>query len=397
MSNKIIKDAKLNTSSDKKKKKSEPKRLQQTTGGSSFGFSARNILLTIGAIIVLVSCIYVGYDQLRAKPIISVEDANGKKENYTMKELGYYIYTGEAQGQSYADMYAQFYGEGYDYWNAEADDEGSTNADLLADSIIQQAEKDFIIYQQAKNDGYEATDEDKSTAQEQTDAAVEAMTSKQKLIKGLSEKEIYQVILMQTVADRYRTDKIASLGLDYDDITKDIKKSDYKQYDFQYYYVATTSTNEDGESVELSDEEKENLKKQMEELLTTAKSAEDFATIFGTDEEGNAVTTNDAGISYKADGQLIEKDGFDEKIDKAIKKLKVDEISNVLEGSDGYYIIKMTDTSSTESYDNAISEAKTSAETEAFNNEYTANIEPNFTVNVDYDVWDNVKVGRYSI
>ena len=84
-------------------------------------------------------------------------------------------------------------------------------------------------------------------------------------------------------------------------------------------------------------------------------------------------------------------------MDKQITKMKVGEVSKVLEGEDGYYIIKMKDNTSTEAYDNAIQQAKDSADTSAFDEEYSANIEPNYTVNVDYDVWDNVAIGSYSI
>ena len=77
--------------------------------------------------------------------------------------------------------------------------------------------------------------------------------------------------------------------------------------------------------------------------------------------------------------------------------MKVGEVSDVLEGTDGYYIIKLTDNTSTESYDNAITQAKETAEEEAFDEEYTSNIEPNYAVDIDYDVWDNIAVGSYSI
>ena len=88
MSNKIIKDAKINTSASNKKK-SEPKRLQQTTGGASVGISARAVLLTIGAIVVILACVYVAYDQLREKVVMSVQGTNGTKNEYSMNDFGY--------------------------------------------------------------------------------------------------------------------------------------------------------------------------------------------------------------------------------------------------------------------------------------------------------------------
>ncbi len=395
MSNKIIKEAKLNTTTTKKKKTGEVKRMQQSTG-TSVGITAKGVLLTLGAVAVVFSCVYVGYDQLRTKPVMTVEGQDGNEASYSIKDLGYYVYEAEAQGESMSSLYAQFYGEGYDYWNAEMGDDGSTAADVAAETVISEATEDFILYQQAVAEGYSATDEDNTTVTDNLNSTMENMTKKQKMIKGLSEKEMREVILKQTIGERYKKDKIASLGIDYDAIKKDINKKDYKQYDFQYYMISTKTETDEGQQ-DMSKEEKAAAKEKMEAFLTTATGAEDFATIFGNDENGEAITQNEEGIAYHGDGQLIEKDGFDAKIDKAIKKLKVGDVSEVLEGEDGYYIIKMADDSSTASYDNAVQEAINSEEESAFDEEYTTNIEPNYTVNVDYDVWDTVKIGNYSL
>lgn len=395
MSNKIIKEAKLNTTTTKKKKEGQPKRMQQSEG-ASVGISAKGVLLTLGAVAVVFSCVYVGYDQLKTKSIMTVEDQNGNEASYSINDLGYYVYQAEAQGESMRSLYAQFYGEDYDYWNAEMGEDGSTAADAAAETIISDATEDFILYQQAISEGYSATDEDNTTVNDSLNSTMENMTKKQKLTKGLSEKEIKEVLLKQTIGERYKKDKIASLGINYDEIKKGIKEKDYKQYDFQYYMISTKVESDEGQK-DMSKEEKVAAKEKMEAFLATASGAEDFAAIFGNDENGEAITQNEDGIAFHADGQLIEKDGFDAKVDKAIKKLKVGDVSGVLEGEDGYYIVKMTDNTSTASYDNAVQEAINSKEESAFDEEYTKNIEPNYTVNVDYDVWDTVKIGDYSL
>ncbi len=397
MSNKIVKDAKLNTASTSKEaKKKQPKRLQQNTGGS-VSFGARTVLLTLGVIVVIAACIYVGYNSLRVKTIMSIKDKSGKTTEYSIKNLGYYVYQGEAQYDTmYKSLYANYGMGDFNFWEQGGDD--ATNAaDSLSESIITDAQEDFILYQQAVSEGYEATDDDKKDAQKQTDEAVKNMTKKQKLIRGLSEKEVYNCILKQVIGERYKKDKIASLNLDYDKITAKVKKKDYKQYDFQYYTIATTKTNDDGKSESLSKDEIKNLKSKMSDLLKQAKSADDFTTLFGKDDNGKAKTQNDDGISFVENGQLIEKDGFDKKVDAKIKKMKVGEISAVLEGEDALYIIKLTDNTSTDSYDNAVKEAKSTAEEDAFKTEYTDNIEKNYDVKVNDKVWENVHIGQYAM
>lgn len=381
MSNKVIKEAKLNTS---KKKKPSQQRLEQTTGtGKSLG--ARTILIAIGVVVVLIACVYVGIDQMSPKVVVTVDN-----KKYTLNDVGYYIYQGELQGNYIANFYAQM---GTDYWNGELDDEGTTGADQTADSVMSEITRYATIYQEAVAKGYSATDEDKKTAQDETDTLTKDMTTKQKMITGLSEKEIYNAILEKTIAERYRKDVITSLKVDYDKATKDITKKDYKQYNFQYYFVSTKSTDNEGKETDMSDDQKAELKTKIEEIAKKAKTEKDFTKLIGEDEKT---------IQFNEDGQLLAKDagnentGFDVKLDTKITKMKKDEISEVLEGEDGYYVIKLTDNTSTESYDDAIQSAKDEADTNAFNEEYTNNIEPNHTTNINYDEWEKVPFGSYS-
>ncbi|MDE7425292.1 MAG: peptidyl-prolyl cis-trans isomerase [Lachnospiraceae bacterium] len=381
MSNKVIKEAKLNTS---KKKKPSQQRLEQTTGtGKSLG--ARTILIAIGIVVVLIACVYVGIDQMSPKVVVTVDN-----KKYTLNDVGYYIYQGELQGNYMASFYAQL---GTDYWNGELDDEGTTGADQTADSVMSEITRYATIYQEAVAKGYSATDEDKKTAQNETDTLTKDMTTKQKMITGLSEKEIYNAILEKTIAERYRKDVITSLKVDYDKATKDITKKDYKQYDFQYYFVSTKSTDDKGKETDMSDDQKAELKTKMEEIAKKAKTEKDFTKLIGEDEKT---------IQFNEDGQLLAKDagnentGFDVKLDTKITKMKKDEISKVLEGENGFYVIKLTDNTSTESYDDAIKSAKDEADTNAFNEEYTNNIEPNHTTNINYDEWEKVPFGSYS-
>lgn len=380
MSNKVIKEAKLNTS---EKKKPSSQRLEQTTGtGRSLG--AKTVLIVIGIVVVLAACIYVGIDQMAPKVVVTVDD-----RKYTLSDVGYYIYQGEMQGNYIANFYAQMQ---KDYWNEALDDEGTTGADQTAESVMSEITRYAIIYGEAVAKGYSATDEDKKTANEEKDTIVKNLTTKQKLITGLSEKELYNAILENTIAERYRKDVITSLNVDYEEATKDITQKDYKQYDFQCYFASTKTTDEQGNEADISEEQKAELKTKIEEIAKKAKTEEDFTKLIGEDEQS---------IEFKEDEQLLAKDagdensGFDVKLDAKITKMKKDEISGVLEGEDGYYVVKLIDNTSTESYDDAIEEAKSNADTEAFNKEYSDNIEPNHKTTVNDDVWDNIPFGSY--
>lgn len=405
MSNKIIKDGDSQAAGVKKeRKKPSEKRLQQSAsvGGGSFNWSARTVVLLIGAIAVLAACFYVGFDQLRTKNVMTITGTDGAAENYTVSDMGYYIYEQESDANNIINFYKAYNADytAETYWASESsEDSQDSNSQAASDNAIEEATKDFILYQKAKSAGYSFTDEDKSAAETEVKTVLESLSTKGKLRKGFSESELKNAIMIKKLIERFKTDTIASFKLDYDDITKDIKKKDYKQYDFEYYYISTEGeTDEKGNTTELTEEQLAQKKSLIDSFYTSSvKDAKDFSTIFGNDENGEAKTSNDDGINYVAADKMLAKDGF-KGLDKKIAKMTVGQVSEVLKGEDGYYIIKLTDNTSTESYDEAVKDAKETAESSAFEDEYTNNIEPNYTVDVDYDYWDaEVQIGGYAV
>lgn len=374
MSNKIVKQTE--NDSAVQKKKAAPKQLQ-----SRSVFNPVPIFIGIGVLAVIVICILVGYDQMHRKLILTVND-----EKIYLDEMGYNIYEAEASIPFYDSMYQQFYGANYlDY----EEEDGYTNREKMSQEILNQTTQMEVLCQEAAKANFAMTDEDKTEARTKADEVMKNITVKQKLKEGLSEKAILALLEKQVFADRYKASIIAGLGIDYDGIKKGISKKDYKQYDIQYYQIDTVTENEAGESVPVSAEEKTQALTKMQTLLTTINASDKFEDLVNAEDEKETITFN-------GEGSFIEKDGiFDEEVDKKIKKMQNGTVSEILEGKSGYYIVKMINNNSTESYEQEIETQTTKAEEEAFSGEYEKMLE-NYTIKVNDKEWDKITIGRFS-
>lgn len=344
----------------------------------------KNKVLILGGLIAVVLIVAaVCYEQLRPRLIMTV----GSEKIY-LTDMMYDIYTQEQSGNSISSIYQQIYGS--DYWNAQVDEDGNTGAEVAKDAALAAAQQREVLYQEAVVQGYTLTDEEKTAVAEKVKTTRESMTDAQKKMNGLDEKTLTKVLERDTLASRYKQNVIDSFDIDDAAITKTISKEDNRQYDLQYYYVATKKTDNEGKSTDLSDAEKADLETKMNELKTKAVKAEDFSKLL---EEND-----DSGITYQTKALIeTDKDFISDKALKQIKKMKNKEITDVLVGDDGsYYLVRMENNNSTEAYDNAVKEAISTEENTQFEESYS-NMLDNYTIEENDDEWDKVKMGQVTL
>ena len=360
-------------------KEKEVARLQQGVKGTPTG-NIMKVAAAIGIALIIAVCALVGYDQLKPELILTVND-----EKIYLNDAMYYIYNAETSAVMYDGLYQQVYG--CSYWDY-VDDDGNTGSDLAKTEIMNNLTEDIVIYLMATDAGYTISDEDKKSGEEKYTELASNLSSKQKLKTGMSKKDLTEVLTKQAMIDRYKKDIIASCNLDYDSIKGEISKEDYREYDIQYYHVSTVTSDEEGNQVAVSETEKAAALEKIQSIAETAKTAEDFTKIVDTE--------TDQSVTFTEDGSFTEANGlFGDAVDKKVKAMKNDEISEVLEGEDGYYVVKMMNNNSTASYDQAVEDAVSSAEEEAFQGKYDEQ-SGNYTVTVNDDVWDMIVLGKYT-
>lgn len=391
ISNQTIKNDNLKTDKDK--------------GTSSQTRKKGIIISAICGVVVLFLVVMVLWENLHPKLIFTI---NGEK--VYLSDIMVDIYMNESTGAYMNSLYQQNYGS--DYWSIVNDD-GVTNAELLKDNSIEVIMQKYMMYHEALDNGYTLSDEEKQTAESQAKEVFDQMTSKTKNKTGISKQDIVDYYEMKALADRYKSAWIDTFDIDDVALTADIDPAQYRQYDIQYYYIPFSGTNDSGEAVDMTDDEKAAAVEELKASYDDIAGLADFTTYVNNSsgqsntEEGQATPTPAPGptapegskIKY-ASKSFIETDetNFDAELLADIKKMNNEEISSkVVQDSKGCYIIKMVNNNSTERYDSECESVITSAENEKFNEEIDNLEVEKYLIEFNDDEWDKLEFGSVTI
>lgn len=367
---------------------------RQKSSGGSLTSSKNKILLAIGLAAIVILCAGVCYMQLRPRAILKVTGTNASGSSVTrtvyMKEAVYNIYLVEAQYNGYESLYQQMYGS--TYWEMEdVDDAGRNGASAAKKSVMDSIKQREILCMEAEKLGYTLTDEEKKACADDVKEAIEGMADGQKKIAGLDEKTLTEVFEKNALAEKYRQVIISESGIDREALKATVKKEDYHQYTLQYYKVSNKTGSGD-EQTDVTEEQKQLNLENMKALKEKAATAEDFSKLL----EENDTT----GIQGPQSQDLVQKDMKDSsfltsKLRKKLIKMNNDEISDVIEGEDGYYLVKMVNNDDSEAYDNECESVISTEETKLFNERFDQ-ISPGYSTEVQSYWKGRVKLGSYT-
>lgn len=364
------------------------------TSTLSFVSSKNKVLAILGILAVIVLCAGVCYMQLRPRAVlvVSTTDESGtqKKDTVYMKEAVYSIYQVENQYNQYSSIYQQLYGK--TYWEMEdVDSKGRNGASAAKKQVMDSLKQREILYMEAQKRGYSLTAEEEKTAENNVTDTMKNFTDKQKSLEGLDEKTLKSEFKKNALAEKFRQILIKESGVDEEALKATVNKKDYRQYTLQYYKVSNQETSGE-ETKEVSAEQKQTNLTNMQALQEKAKTAEDFTKLLDDNDK--------TGIQYQTEN-LIKKDLKDstflnKKLRKQIMKMDNGQISDIIEGDDGYYLIKMVNNDDSEAYDNQCQSVVNEEETKQFNARY-AEFAPNYVTEVQSYWKGRVKLGSYTI
>lgn len=344
------------------------------------------ILILIGLILIVGFSLVVCYIQLRPREILTVTGMNANNQEITNKlyftDAMYDIYTAETQYNSYESLYQQIYGSSY--WTAQnVDNAGRNGAQAAKKQVMDALKQREILYMEALKNNMELTDEEQKTISDDVNSVMERLTDKQKKISGLDEASIKETLEKQALADKYKQNVIAGLGIDEEALKKTVSKKDYRQYTLQYYTISKTETKTgESEATQKSAEDLKKAKEAMEALQKKAVKAEDFTKGLITDSDSDN-TDDNTGISYSTEN-LIETDTdfMDEKTRKQVKAMKNNEVSGVMETKDAYFVVKMVNNNDPEAYDNQCNQVVSDEKEKQFEAKYKSEIKTAYTTEV---------------
>lgn len=293
--------------------------------------------------------------------------------------LGYLNFVAHYIQSSYDSLLVSYYGE--DYWTNEeyADDDGLTMEDSVKADILDDVELAYLLEAHMDDYGVEITDEDMeaitAAAEEfmsdNTDEAIAAM--------GATQEYVEDYLYYRTVYSRMEE----AIGADADD---QLSIEDYTRRTFSYIEIDTAGYyDDDYEYVEYTDEEVEELVSTIALMAVTA--AEDFD---GTAETyGYDVST----YSYGEDEESEDDGGFCDAVIAAADAMSEGDVSEAIEGTDCYYIIRLDSEDDEDAQESAYESAVSDLQDEIFT-EVTDGYLEESDFEVDENLWAKVKFSK---
>ncbi|MCI8407961.1 MAG: hypothetical protein HFJ09_01645 [Lachnospiraceae bacterium] len=305
---------------------------------------------------------------------------------YRLEDMMYYVYTEEEIGWMYNDMYSSFYGEEYSYWEEIEDEEvGLTGQELAKEAVILDAKKDLVWYQEALKRGITLDEEDKAAAKEAYNSFCEDLSDTQKNASGMGE-ELLAYFEKQQVIEEYKESLLKEAEFDEEATSNEVSAKENREYVFEYFEIYKEDDNE-------KPYPKEEMEKRVNMLKNLAKKLDK-----DSDMESMIPKEYKDLILY-SDDALVESDedyyGTYKKvnIDKALKKLKNGEVSQVFETEYSYFVARMKDNNSTEYYEEMVMEAVENAKNEIYDTAYENALE-GYAIKLNEENWMDITLGN---
>lgn len=268
-------------------------------------------------------------------------DATGATLNGEEISLGFMNFMAKFQQASYDPTYVMYFGT--DYWGQEVS-EGKTMEDSAKEGVVDTIETLYLLEDHMADYGVTVSEEELTAMEEATKQFLS--DNSQKAIKqmGATEEYVKEMLRLHTIQQKMQE-------VIYEEADTTVTDEEAAQRTFSYFRVsATGTTDENGDSVDYTEEEKTALAGSMKEAAQAAKA--DFE---GTAEKNEYTVST---YSYGVDESYM-----DEAVVKAADALKEGEVSDLITTEDYYYVIRL---------DSEFDEEKTEAKKESLANQKKA-------------------------
>ena len=257
-----------------------------------------------------------------------------------------------------------------DMWNQEY--EGETTEQTTKDGLLESLQNMYLIAQHAEEYGVSLTEEEKDAISEAAAQFDEDNTDEAKEAVSGYKKDIEKYLELVTIQSKM--DSPMREGVD-----EEVSDEEAAQKAMNYVFFSYTTTDESGNSAELSDDEKTALQTTAQNLSERVKAGEDMADVA----EESSATVQEAtfdGESTTYDADLIAAaDALEE----------VGDVTDVIETDSGLYVAQLTsllDRDATDARKDEIVEERRQEQYDSLLEEWRDATE----ISVDEKVWNKI-------
>lgn len=271
------------------------------------------------------------------------------------------------------DIYSYYFGDGA--WETDLYGTGETLQEELKSSVMENMFQLYTLEAHMSEYGVEISDAEQTRITEAAAAFIAANSSEALEELGADQAIVEEYLRLITIESKMYDAIIA---------TADTNVSDEEANTGAYSYVSvskTSYTDEEGNSVEYTEEELASLAKTVGAFGTEAKvgTLEDAAETYGYSVIAGTFTANDSEL--------------DEEVLTTLQSMEEGEVSDTIDTEDAYYVVRldaMTDAEATEETRASIISERESARYE----EVLAGWQEEHTWKVDESVWEKVAFDR---
>ena len=281
------------------------------------------------------------------------------------------FYARMTQGQ-YETYYASMMGTTGDaMWTQEAG-EDQTYEESVKDSLMENLENMYLISQHAADYEVSLTEEEEDAIAEAAAQFDEDNTDEAKKTVSGYRKDIEEFLRLATI--QTKMDSKMREGVD-----EEVSDEEAAQKAMQYVFFSYTTTDDSGNTTELTDEEKESLKTDAQSLVDRVNAGEDISTV--AEELGQTAydLTFDSESTSPNEDLIAAVDAFEAE----------GQVTDVIEADDGLYVGRLTSLLDRDATD----QKKTSIVEERRQEQYDSLLEEwrnDTDIKVDEKVWDKV-------
>lgn len=238
-------------------------------------------------------------------------------DEVTADIANFYARYSQAQYETY---FGSYYGE--DMWG-DVSEEGSYQ-NSVKDSLIEALENMYLYEDHMEEYDIEITEEDEAAIEKAAKEFMEANSADATSKVSGSQDTVEKVLRLFTIQSRM-------INAIYDTVDLEVSDEEAAQMKMKYVVFAFTNTDDDGNTIELTDDEKAALKVDAEGFAAEAEEAEDFD-----------ACAQEAGYeALEATFDAEETQTIPEELAKAAAALEEGGTTAVVEGDNGYYVARL--------------------------------------------------------
>ena len=222
---------------------------------------------------------------------------------------------------TYETYYSAYLGE--DMWNSDASD-GETYEESVKSSVLKSLEDMILLEKHMEDYDVSITDEDKAMIKETTQQFLNDNSLDDKNLVSGNEKTVNRALTLMAVQQKMRT--AIQAGAD-----TEVSDEEAAQKSMDYVFISYQTKDDSGNSKDVSDDEKAQLKSQAEAIASGLKEGEDLNAL--AEEQGATVQT----LTFDKDTTSP-----DEDLIKTADTLGEGESTDVIETEKGCYVAKVT-------------------------------------------------------